>query len=196
MLLYKDIIKDDNPILRNKSKHISLPPDKSDIDTIKSLNEYLVNSYDDEMVQKYDLRPGIGLAAPQIGVLKNMFVLLLKDENNNVFNLGVINPKIISHSEEKTFLPEGEGCLSVDRTIEGFVHRYKRIKAKVHLYDFNTDIVKEETLKIENFLAIVFQHEYDHLSGILFYDHIDKNNPYYIPDNSQPLKIALENEEK
>lgn len=196
MLLYQDIIKDDNPILRNKSEDVTLPLSDEDIATIEKINEYLVNGYDKEKVEKFGIRPAYGLAAPQIGVFKKIFVILATDETGKTHHYGAINPKIISHSEEKAYLPGGEGCLSVDRNVDGFVHRHKRVKAKVWLYDFIEKTVREEILKLENLMAIIFQHEYDHLFGILFYDHIDKNNPFFIQNNSTGLTFITNNEEK
>ncbi|MGB4015589.1 MAG: peptide deformylase [Bacilli bacterium] len=196
MLLYQDIIKDDNPILRNKSEDVTLPLSDEDIATIEKINEYLVNGYDKEKVEKFGIRPAYGLAAPQIGVFKKIFVILATDETGKTHHYGVINPKIISHSEEKVYLPGGEGCLSVDRNVDGFVHRHKRVKAKVWLYDFIEKTVREEILKLENLMAIIFQHEYDHLFGILFYDHIDKNNPFFIQNNSTGLTFITNDKEK
>ncbi|NLM31377.1 MAG: peptide deformylase [Acholeplasmataceae bacterium] len=196
MLLYQDIIKDDNPILRNKSEDVTLPLSDEDIATIEKINEYLVNGYDKEKVEKFGIRPAYGLAAPQIGVFKKIFVILATDETGKTHHYGVINPKIISHSEEKVYLPGGEGCLSVDRNVDGFVHRHKRVKAKVWLYDFIEKTVREEILKLENLMAIIFQHEYDHLFGILFYDHIDKNNPFFIQNNSTGLTFITNDEKK
>ena len=196
MLQYKDIIKDDNPILRQKSEPVALPLQPEDIETMKKINEYLVNGYNDEIIKQYDIRPAYGLAAPQIGVLKKMFVILATDEEGKVHHYGVINPKIISHSEEKAFLAGGEGCLSVDRNVEGLIHRNKRIKAIVQLFDFTTKTIKEEQLNLKNLIAIIFQHEYDHLFGILFYDHINKDKPFYIPNNSYSVHIEPKNEAK
>ena len=105
MLLYQDIIKDDNPILRNKSEDVTLPLSDEDIATIEKINEYLVNGYDKEKVEKFGIRPAYGLAAPQIGVFKKIFVILATDETGKTHHYGVINPKIISHSEEKVYLP-------------------------------------------------------------------------------------------
>lgn len=77
-----------------------------------------------------------------------------------------------------TYLDQGEGCLSVDRPVPGFVPRYERIKVKA--YDINGE---EVVLRLKGYVSIVFQHEMDHLNGIMFYDHIDKKNPYKLPDD-------------
>ena len=81
MLLYQDIIKDDNPILRNKSEDVTLPLSDEDIATIEKINEYLVNGYDKEKVEKFGIRPAYGLAAPQIGVFKKIFVKMCIRDN-------------------------------------------------------------------------------------------------------------------
>lgn len=194
MLLYSDIIKDDHPDLRQKSLPANIPLSNEEINVLKLMNDYLWNSYDNEIVEKYKLRPGVGLAAPQIGILKKMFCILAYDEKGDFHNYCIINPKIISHSEEKTYLETGEGCLSVDKTINGLVHRYRRIKASVYLYDFETQELISTVLKLEGYLAIIFQHEYDHLYGKLFYDRINKENPFFIPENSHPVIFSPQDE--
>ncbi|NLD26506.1 MAG: peptide deformylase [Acholeplasmataceae bacterium] len=195
MLTYKDIIKEEDNRLREKSKQVSLPLSEEDQETLELMNEYLVNGYDDKMVESCNIRPGVGLSAVQIGVLKRMFVILAYDEGEKLHHYGIINPKIIAHSEEKIYLPGGEGCLSVDRAVEGLVHRHRRIKVRTNLYDFKTKTISEEVLKLHDFIAIVFQHEYDHLNGVLFVDRIDKFNPLFVPDNSQPV-VFNNNDEK
>lgn len=191
MLLYKDITNDvkDKEILRAKAKDVQLPLDENTKKALYEMNEYLFNGYDDDFVQENDIRPGVGIAAPQIGLSLKMFCIATYDEKGDFYNYAVINPKIISHSEELTYLPTGEGCLSVNSEHKGYIHRYKRIKVKTLLYDFEKDEVFETVLQLKGYLAIVFQHEYDHLFGTLFYDHINKENPFYIPSNSHPVQF-------
>lgn len=189
MLLYKDIIKEKNKDLRKKSVPVELPLSKEDEETLRLMDEYLTNGYDDEFVKNHDIRPGVGIAAPQIDVLKRMFVIQAYDEKGEFHHYCVINPKIISHSEALTYLESGEGCLSVDREVKGLIFRPKKIKAKCFLYDFNLHEVKETLLSLSGYLAIVFQHEYDHLDGILFVDRIDKANPFAIKENSTPVNF-------
>ena len=80
---------------------------------------------------------------------------------------------MISNSEEKIYVEGGEGCLSVNREVEGIVPRFARVTMEAYDIDGNLFRVRgrEE-------LAVVFQHELDHLNGILFFDRIDKLNPF------------------
>ena len=96
-------------------------------------------------------------------------------------SLIAINPKIVSHSVEQTFLETGEGCLSVDREVEGYVPRYARITVKA--FDVNG---KEFKKRLKGLPAIAFKHELDHLNGIMFYDHIDSDEPYKVIDGASP----------
>lgn len=178
MLLMKDIVRDGHPSLRKKSIDASLPPQKEDIDTLALMMEFLKNSQDDEIAAEFDLRAGVGLAAPQIGINKQLIALHFTYEDK-LHSYQLINPKIISHSVEKAFLSNGEGCLSVDEQIEGYVPRYSRITVRA----FNQDS-KQVKIRLKGYPAIVMQHEIDHLNGIMFYDYINQKNPFEIPDNA------------
>lgn len=174
MYLNKDIVKEGNQILRNISTKVSLPLSSADLECLKGLYQYVVVSAVDELVKQYDIRPGVGIAAPQVGVNKRMFAINavdFLDEKQTTYLLAVINPEILYKSPEMTYLPDGEGCLSVDRATNHLVTpRHYAIKAKCSLYDFNTNKIKTVTLRLEGYPAIVFQHEYDHLDGILYTD--------------------------
>lgn len=192
MFEYKDILKDESKahdILRMKSVDVEIPLSNEDKEYLKAMNEYLALGYDENYTKNHDIRPGVGIAAPQIGVLKKMFAIMAYDEKGNFHNYIIINPHIISHSEEKIYLESGEGCLSVEKTYRGYIHRHKRIKASCYLYDIENDTIVSTTLALKGYLSIIFQHEYDHLFGVLFFDHIDKINPFYVPENSSPLKF-------
>ncbi|MDQ7862367.1 peptide deformylase [Peribacillus frigoritolerans] len=84
-----------------------------------------------------------------------------------------MNPKIISHSATMIYLPQSEGCLSVDRDIKGYVPRYERVKIKA--LDGNGEEIE---MRLKGFAAIVFQHELDHLNGMMFYDRINTEKPF------------------
>lgn len=194
MILMKDIIREGNPLLREKSVEVNLPLSKEDEDILISMIEYIDNSIDPEIAEKYELRAAVGIAAPQIGILKKMFVIYLTDEQGREHFYPLVNPKIVSYSDEQIYLPGGEGCLSVDREVTGLIHRARRITAKAHLYDPETRKLKEVVIKLKNYPALVFQHEYDHLFGKLFFDHINKENPFYVPVNSKPIHFDFEDE--
>ncbi|GAA0325017.1 peptide deformylase [Bacillus carboniphilus] len=183
MLTMNDIVRDGHPTLRKRAKDVSLPPSDEDKQILNSLMEYVQNSQDEEMATKYNLRPGIGLAAPQINVPKKMMAIHVTDETGKLYSYALFNPRIVSHSVQRAYLTTGEGCLSVDEAIPGYVPRYFKITVK------GTTIDNEEVqLKLKGLVAIVFQHEIDHLNGIMFYDHINKVDPYAVPVNA----VAIE----
>ena len=178
MLTMDDIVRDGHPVLRKVAAEVQLPPSQEDQAILEGLIEYVKNSQEPDIAQKHGLRPGVGLAAPQINVSKRMIAVHVNDEKDNLISYALFNPKIISHSVEKSYLSAGEGCLSVDESIPGYVPRYARITVKA------TDLDgKEVKIRLKGLPAIVFQHEIDHLNGIMFYDHINKQDPYTeIPD--------------
>src|SRR5690606_11209585 len=165
MITMKDIVREGHPSLTKVAQQVDIPITEEEKQLLKDMLTFLRNSQDEEIAKKYKLRAGVGLAAPQLGVEKQMFTVYYVDENEKVHEYALVNPKIVSHSVEKTFLPTGEGCLSVDREIEGYVPRYSRITVKA--FDMDNNPVK---LRLKGYLAIVFQHEIDHLNGIMFYD--------------------------
>lgn len=178
MLTMEDIVRDGHPVLRKVAQEVPMPPSLEDQAILESLLEYVINSQDPEVSQTNGLRPGIGLAAPQINVSKRMIAVHVNDEKGNLISYALFNPKIVSHSVEKSYLSAGEGCLSVDENIPGFVPRYARITVK------GVDLEgKEVKIRLKGLPAIVFQHEIDHLNAIMFYDHINKQDPFAeIPD--------------
>ncbi|MGG4167357.1 peptide deformylase [Rossellomorea vietnamensis] len=178
MITMNDIIREGHPTLTMVAKEVPIPPSEKDQETLRSLLEYVINSQDPETAAKYGLRPGIGLAAPQINVSKRMLAVNVTDNQGKLYSYALFNPKIISHSIEKAYLTSGEGCLSVDRNVPGFVPRYARVTVRGWDVDGN-----EVKLRLKGLPAIVFQHEIDHLNGIMFYDHINPSNPFEpIPD--------------
>nr|WP_106783939.1 peptide deformylase [Lysinibacillus timonensis] len=179
MILMDDIIREGHPTLRTKAEEVQFPLTEEDKKLASDMLEYLINSQNPETAEKYGLRPGIGLAANQVNSLKRMFALHLEDENGEQLSFVAINPKIVSHSVEKSYLPTGEGCLSVDREVPGYVPRYARITVK-----FLTVDGEQQKLRLKGLPAIAFQHELDHLNGIMFYDHINQQDPFApVPDS-------------
>lgn len=181
MLKMKDILDEKDKRLRLVSKEVEFPLTEKDIENINLMEEYLVNSQIEEKAEEYDLRPGMGMAAVQIGVLKR-YIVIVNETDGGFDSYILINPKIISNSEEMIYVESGEGCLSVNRDVDGIVPRYARVT--VEGYDMDGNKIK---IRAREELAIAFQHEIDHLNGILFVDKIDKNNPYKDIDKYRPI---------
>ncbi len=172
MLKTKDILDEKDKRLRTISKDVTFPMDKEDIKNIKLMKQYLVNSQIEDRAEKYDLRPGMGMAAIQIGVAKR-YIVIVHEVEDGFDNYIIVNPKIISTSEEMIYVETGEGCLSVNRECEGIIPRHARVT--IEGYDTDGNKIK---IRAREELAIAFQHEIDHLNGILFVDKIDKDNPF------------------
>lgn len=195
MILPNQIIKEDHPNLRRKAMDVEIPLSAEDEKLVHDMMEYLDNSQDPEISEQYGMRPGVGLAAPQINILKKIFVVNAYDEDGNMFKFALINPKLHSHSVEKTYLPTGEGCLSVDREVEGFVPRHKKVTFKTHLYDFYDNSLKQVKATFKDYMAVVTQHEFDHLNGVLFFDRINQENPFAEIPNSKPVMFPEPDDE-
>ena len=176
MITMENFIYDPHPLLRTVVDEVTLPLAEADKDTMRQMLAYLKNSQDQALAKKYKLREGVGLAAPQIGLNKRIFAVRVEDENEQLHEYVLANPKIISHSEVLTYLAKGEGCLSVKKDIPGIVPRYHRIKLTG--YNIDNELVE---IKAKGYVGIVFQHEMDHLNGKMFYDHINKNHPLMPP---------------
>lgn len=173
MLLTSDILDEKDKRIRAKNTDMEFPLSDKDKKLIHDMLEHLHFSQIEEKAEKYHLRPGMGLAAPQVGLNKNFFVVCHEEKENVFKNYVLINPKLISHSEELIYSSGGEGCLSVNRDVEGIVPRYARVTFTG--YDVKGNKIK---YRAREELAIAFQHEMDHLHGILFYDHIDPKDPF------------------
>lgn len=168
-----DIILDSDPLLRTKSEKVSLPLNEEDKELLEAMLTYVRNSLDEEIAEKEDLQPAVGIAAIQVGIPKQMIVVVVPEEDG-VQEVAMVNPRIVSESVQNAYLDNGEGCLSVKDEHEGHVFRHARIKVRGY------DLIRDEntTIQAEGYFAIALQHEIDHLSGKLFYDHIDPNNPW------------------
>ncbi|ODV55343.1 peptide deformylase [Lysinibacillus fusiformis] len=178
MITMKDFVKEHSVLLRKQTQDVAIPVPLEDRHTLLSMLQYLKNSQDPNLIKKYKLRPGSGLSANQIGVDKRMFAAVLFKDHNQKHEMMFINPKVMSHSLNMIYLPEGEGCLSVNRPVHGFVPRYERIKVKAY------NIAGQEfIMSLKGYESIVVQHEIDHLNGIMFYDRMNKDNPFQLPQN-------------
>ena len=167
------ILDESNKILHQVSKEVTFPLDDETKKLIDDSLDYLEKSQIKEYSEKYDLRPGMGLSFVQLGILKRIFVISEEVEDGKFNRYVVINPKVVSQSEELIYVGEGEGCLSVNREVEGIVPRHARMT--VDAFDENGE---EYRIRVREDISVAFQHEIDHLNGILFVDKIDKKNPY------------------
>ena len=160
--------------LRQISEEVTFPISKEYKQLIQRAIDHLTYSQIEEYEKKYDLRPGMGLAFPQLGINKRIIIIVDEVDDGIFENYVMINPKIVSNSVEMIAAEAGEGCLSVNREVEGHVLRYARVTVE----GFDEDGNKIKVRAREN-LSIAFQHEIDHLNGILFYDRIDKKKKFY-----------------
>ena len=169
----------DKDFLRKKCEEVSLPLSKEDKETVLEMVNYVKSSQNEELAKKYNIRPGVGLAANQIGLNKRMIAIYFEDEDK-IHEYALVNPKIVSYSVKLCCLDNGEGCLSVPKDVEGYVYRY--YKTTVKAYDAITE--KEITIKARGYLSVILQHEIDHLEGKLYIDRIDKKDPFKIIEDA------------
>jgi len=150
MFMIREILTYPNPALKKKSAPVAV---------ISDAVRELVRDMAETM---YDA-PGVGLAAPQIGVHQRVIVIDVSAKDEPPELIVAINP-VITYSEGEAF--EEEGCLSVPHYAAN-VRRHARVIVKA----LDLEGV-ERTWRAEDLLAIAFQHEIDHLEGILFVDHL------------------------
>lgn len=141
-----EIVKDPAPVLRRKAKEVTK--------VNASIRQLL-----DDMAETMYAAPGVGLAAPQVGVSKRVIVIDPHDEKTGLLQL--INPEIVAH---EGWVRGWEGCLSVPG-YQGLVYRWEKVK--VVALDRNGRKVYHDA---EGHLARIFQHEIDHLDGIMYTD--------------------------
>ena len=168
-----------NPLLREQA--IIFEPDEiSSVETQELLKD---------MWETMDEYGGVGLAAPQIGVSKQLAVIRIEEDNESYAEaekteeILIFNPTITYLDE--TLQSFWEGCLSVPG-LRGIVFRPRKVQL-----DFLDESANKKTLIAEDFLATVFQHELDHLSGKLFIDRIDDITTLSFED-----ELTLTGEEK
>jgi peptide deformylase len=159
----RQIVTLPDPVLRRKAKSVA----KFDKD---------LQTLIDDMIQTMREAPGVGLAAPQVGISERLAVIEYaeeedEEEDNEKPNqppkpkqlFVIINPEIVKASEEK--VTGVEGCLSIPGLV-GEVERHEKLQVKaLNRYG------KPVKIKAEGWLARIFQHEIDHLNGVLFTDH-------------------------
>jgi peptide deformylase len=148
--MVRKILTFPDPELKKKSQSVTVISDKTR-DIVRDMTETMYNA------------PGVGLAAPQIGIHQRIIIIDVSGKDEPPHPIVAINPVII-HAEGESY--EEEGCLSVPKYAAN-VRRHLRVVVKA----LNLD-GEEFTCKADNLLAVAFQHEIDHLDGILFVDHL------------------------
>ena len=148
-----EIVKEPDPILRKQSKRLKM--------LMRVFNALM-----DNMLETMYQAPGIGLAAPQVGILKRVIVIDLAKEDEPKKPLYIINPKILWKSEE--LISREEGCLSIPGH---FAEVARPSKCKVQYLDYNG---KTQIIDADDLLSTCIQHEVDHCDGILFIDYLSK----------------------
>lgn len=147
----------DSIFLRKKCSDIDYINEKKDL-------QLLINRLKTTMIAE----SGVGIAAPQVGVSKNLFLFIRIDRAGYPIVVA-INPKIVNYPNE-TICFERDGCLSIPE-ISGNSIRYPWVE--VQYTDENGNLIQERLegySREGNFTGIIFQHEFDHLQGILFTD--------------------------
>lgn len=147
------IVEVPDPLLKKKSAKV------------ENINDALRKTLDDMLETMYDA-PGVGLAAPQVGILKRMVVIDVSREDESKRPYKMINPVITAHSDETVV--HDEGCLSVPEQYAP-VERYETVTA-----EYTDENGKRQTVRADGLLAICIQHELEHLDGKLFIDHLSK----------------------
>jgi len=170
-----------NPILREVARELSVKEIKSD-----EIQQLIANIRYTNDQKKY----GVGLAAPQIGVGVSLSVIGIKPSPNRPdiqkFDSVIINPSYVGIGPRKSMW---EGCQSCGKgvdTLFGKALRYKKVRATW----FDEFAVKHEE-ELEGFVAHVFQHETDHLHGILFVDRVRDTSTFMMADEYRKRIIKL-----
>lgn len=148
-----DILTAPDPVLKKKA------------DPVEEITDEIRTLLDDMLETMYDA-PGVGLAAPQVGVLKRVIVVDVAGDDEDPAPMKMINPEVVWSSDE-TDLYE-EGCLSVPESFSE-VERPERVRIK---YQDETGELCE--IDADGLLSTCVQHEIDHLDGTLFIDHISR----------------------
>lgn len=147
-----------NPILRETAKHVD------------NIGEEYIQRLIDDMIETVKAVNGVGIAAPQVNESYQIFII---DSHPNprypnaprMDPMEVINPQITSRSDE--MIKDWEGCLSIPG-IRGLVPRHNSL-----VVEYTTRNGDRKTDELEGFIARIFQHEYDHLNGIVFLDRLE-----------------------
>ncbi|MAW94197.1 MULTISPECIES: peptide deformylase [unclassified Leeuwenhoekiella] len=155
MRVFKITNESDSLLLRTPSEYVKVDPQ----DTV--LQNLIARMY---ATVRDSLSLGAGIAAPQVGILKNIAWVQRFDKDGFPFEV-IINPVIKQYSKKKQDCPEG--CLSIPGRRDTLSSRAYAI-----LVEYDKPDASHEIEMVEDFTAVVFQHEIDHLNGILYLDHL------------------------
>ena len=144
-------------VLKAHSEAVTLPLTQENKDLLNDMYAYVKNPDNG----------AVGLAAPQFGINVRMFVVYHKRSDGSVFNLKMVNPRIIKNTTQVYQVPNGEACLS-EPDIRVFVNRCKAVT----LLGYDAITNKNVCLRLSGYEAAVVQHELDHLDGVLLHDYL------------------------
>lgn len=166
------IIKLGNSVLRQKAVGVD------------NIQDEKIQNLIDELIVSVAQANGVGIAAPQIAASYRLFIVASRPNARYPYApemppTAMINPQIVAHSSE--IVKGWEGCLSVPG-IRGLVPRYQTIE--VEYTDRNGNLQKQE---LTDFIARIFQHEYDHLEGLVFLDRVENNQDLISEEEYQKL---------
>lgn len=156
--LFMEIIQLGNPILRQQAKPID------------NVGDVCIQKLIDELIATVAKANGVGIASPQVGECDRLFIVASRPNPRyptapTMEPTAMINPRIIAHSTD--VVKGWEGCLSVPG-IRGLVPRYQAIQV-----EYTSGDGKLHRQELTDFVARIFQHEYDHLDGIVFIDRVE-----------------------
>ena len=167
-----DIAQLGNPILRTAAK------------VVQDITDPKISQLIDSLIATAVANNGVGIAAPQVSHSLRLFIVASRPNIRyphapTMQPTAMINPKMLSHSEEK--VKDWEGCLSVPG-LRGLVPRYQTIEVE---YFTREGILERKVLT--DFVARIFQHELDHLDGIVFLERLESNEDLYSEEEYQKL---------
>lgn len=142
--------------LSKKSEEVKLPLSKEDEELLNAMYDF---------VKEHET--AVGLAAPQFGVNKRMFVIRYKYPNGSIFNCKMVNPKLVIQGKSTYVAEGGEGCLS-EPGVEVGVTRHRNVV----LIGYDAITKSNVYYPLHNFTACIAQHEMDHLDGILLHNYL------------------------
>ncbi|WP_375756853.1 peptide deformylase [Corallococcus exercitus] len=168
--MVREILIWPDPILKQKAKPVVNVDDK-------------VRALIKDMFETMYAAEGVGLAAPQVGILQRIIVLDTRPQQPESKPLAMINPEFVALEGETTYT---EGCLSIPGEAEDVD------RAAVAIVRYLDEEGQEQTLRCDGLLAIAVQHETDHLDGTVFVDHVSTLKREFIRKRMKKLKASRE----